>query len=261
MKKPITEHTIKSINDYIDLIESVKTNNVVNGNKADLIFRGQSTDKPLLPKLARLSLNGDMAQMEKLMLDEFKRGSLPLTEFKPENNWDWLALAQHHGLPTRLLDWSYSALAALWFAVQNPPKKDDKGNLENGVVWILAGLVDDFRTNTEKTDPLSNKITKIFRSTVVSRRISAQAGLFTVHKINENGKKIRFETNREFKNKLTKVIIPHDKFSTLRRQLHVLGVNNATIFPDIDGFCRHLEWRFSKYSDEQNRKNEKSTNR
>jgi hypothetical protein len=259
--KVTNEHTIQSINEYIDLIENVKTNNVAIGNKADLIFRGQSTDKPLLPKLARLTLNGEMAIMEKLMLDEFKRGSLPLTEFKPGNNWDWLALAQHHGLPTRLLDWSYSALAALWFAVQNPPKKDGKGNLENGVVWILAGLVNDFRTNTEKTDPLSNKITKIFRSTVVSRRISAQAGLFTVHKINENGKMIRFETNREFKNKLTKVIIPHSKFSILRRQLHVLGVNNATIFPDIDGFCRHLEWRFSKYSDEQNSKNERSTNR
>lgn len=179
--KVTNEHTIQSINEYIDLIENVKTNNVAIGNKADLIFRGQSSDKPLLPKLARLTLNGEMAIMEKLMLDEFKRGSLPLTEFKPENNWDWLALAQHHGLPTRLLDWSYSALAALWFAVQNPPKKDDSGNLENGVVWILAGLVNDFRTNTEKTDPLSNKITKIFRSTVVSRRISAQAGLFTVH--------------------------------------------------------------------------------
>lgn len=255
MTKAIKEHKIQTINDFIDLIENVKSENISNGNKSDLIFRGQNSDKPLLPKLARLKLNGDMSTMEKLMLDEFKRGSLPLTEFKPENNWDWLALAQHHGLPTRLLDWSYSALAALWFAVQNPSKKDEEGNIQNGVVWVLAGRVDDFRTNTETTDPLSNKITKIFRSTVVSRRISAQAGLFTVHKINKNGKMIRFETNREFKDKLTKLVVPYSKFSVLRRQLHVLGVNNSTIFPDIDGFCRHLEWRFSKYSDEQTKKN------
>ena len=61
---------------------------------------------------------------------------------------------------------------------------------------------------------------------------------------------IKFETNKEFKDKLTKVIIPHKEFSIIRKQLHVLGVNNSTIFPDIDGFCRHLEWRYSRYSDE-----------
>lgn len=247
-------YTIKNIKEYIDLIEKIKTRNKQNANNADLIFRGQPVDKPLLPKLARLELKGSMANMERLMLAEFKRGSLPLTEFKPENNWDWLALAQHHGLPTRLLDWSYSALAALWFAVERPPHKNDNGNFENAVVWILSALVDDFRTNTEKIDPLSNKITKIFRSTVVSRRISAQAGLFTVHKINENGKMIKFETNKEFKNKLTKAIIPYEQFPSIRKQLHVLGVNNSTIFPDIDGFCRHLEWRYSKYSDESDKK-------
>lgn len=245
------EYTIESIKYYIDLFEQVKEHNKSNGNNADLIFRGQPIDKPLLPKLARIELEGTMATMEKLMLDEFKRGSLPLTEFKPENNWDWLALAQHHGLPTRLLDWSYSALAALWFAVEKVPLKDDKGKFENGVVWILSALVEDFRTNTESTDPLSNKITKVFRSTVVSRRISAQAGLFTVHKINADGKMIKFETKKEFKDKLTKAIIPYGQFASIRKQLHILEVNNSTIFPDIDGFCRHLEWRYSKYSDEK----------
>ncbi|MEP2772368.1 MAG: FRG domain-containing protein [Fulvivirga sp.] len=243
-------HTINSINEYIDIIDEIRLANKKKGNKADIIFRGQMVDRPLLPKIARLKLNGSMAKVEELMLLEFKRGALPLTEFKPENNWDWLALAQHHGLPTRLLDWSYSALVALWFAVERPPNKTEDGDLENGVVWVLLGEVDDFRTNTDEVDPLSNKITKIFRSTVVSRRISSQSGLFTVHKINSNGKMIRFETNREFKNKLHKLIIPHSEFSAIRKQLHILGVNNSTIFPDIDGFCRHLEWRYSKFNDE-----------
>ena len=245
-----TTHTITTIKEYIDLIENVKLRNKKAGKNTDLIFRGQHVDKPLLPKLARLELKGNMANIERIMLEEFKRGSVPLTEIKPENNWDLLALAQHHGLPTRLLDWSYSALVALWFAVEKPPAKKVNGNPENGVVWILSGDLEDFRTNTKEIDPLDNKITKIFRSTVVSRRISAQAGLFTVHKINENDNMIKFETNKEFKNKLTKAIIPHEHFASIRKQLHVLGVNNSTIFPDIDGFCRHLEWRFSKYSDE-----------
>lgn len=237
--------SIETVSDYVSLIETMILENKSKRNNADLLFRGQRTDSPLLPKIARLSLNGQISNIERLMLDEFKRGILPLSEFQPTNEWDLLALAQHHGLPTRLLDWTYSSLVALWFAVAKPPKE----NL-NGVVWVLAATVNDFRTNTEKIKPLSNKITKIFRSSVISRRISAQSGVFTVHKINENGKMIKFETNNDFSKKLTKIHIPSDKFVSLRKQLHIMGVNNATVFPDIDGYCKHLEWRYSKSSDD-----------
>ncbi|UEG54916.1 FRG domain-containing protein [Mucilaginibacter daejeonensis] len=239
-----------NIQDYAALIEKIKTNSENKGNKTDLLFRGQNSDSPLLPKLARLTLKGKITNIEKLMLEEFKRGILPLSEFQPENNWDLLALAQHHGLPTRLLDWTYSALVALWFTVSRPAKIDKNKQPLDGVVWILNADVKDFRTNTELIDPLSNKITKIFRSTVVSRRISAQSGVFTVHKINEGGKMIRFETHRTFSKKLTKVTIPAAQFAAIRKQLHIMGVNSASVFPDIDGYCRHLEWRYSKLSDE-----------
>ena len=248
-----TTEKIESATDYVKYTSDFKANNETLGNNAELLFRGQGVDKPLLPKIARLNLriNKDrIAKTEKLILKEFERGILPLSEFRPENNWDLLALAQHHGLPTRLLDWTYNALAAMWFAVQSEPKKDDKGKLMNGVVWILAADVDDFRTNTDKTDPLSNKITKIFRSTVVSRRISAQSGVFTVHKVNDSGKMFQFETVSNFKNKLTKLIIPHENFANIRSELNILGVNHFTIFPDLDGFCQHLTWRFAKKYDE-----------
>ncbi|MHA4811747.1 FRG domain-containing protein [Flavitalea flava] len=242
---------ISSVRDFIGIIEKVKADNKKAGNNSDLLFRGQPVDRPLLPKLARIRMKGNITALEKIMLGEFRRGVLPLTEFKPENNWDLLALAQHHGLPTRLLDWTYSALVTLWFAVEKPPIKNETGIVEDGVVWILSGVVDDFRTNTGEIDPFTNKITEIFRSSVISRRISAQAGVFTVHKINSTGKMVKFETNKSFKDKLVKCIIPYSGFPAIRKQLHVLGVNNSTIFPDIDGFCKHLEWRFSSYQDEK----------
>ncbi|MEZ8383099.1 FRG domain-containing protein [Vibrio splendidus] len=131
--KDKTEHKkINHLSEYIDYVESLKLRSENLGNNTELLFRGQRQDYSLLPKLARLDLNGDIKNVERLMLDEFRRACLPLAEFQPENNWDLLALAQHHGLPTRLLDWTYSALIALWFAVQKEPKVK-----ESGVVWVL----------------------------------------------------------------------------------------------------------------------------
>jgi len=245
-----TIENIENINNFVNVVEKAKETSENSGNFSELLFRGQSRDEPLIPKLGRLRLNGSIKNVEKLMLAEFERGVIPLSEFKPENDWDLLALAQHHGLPTRLLDWTYSSLVALWFAVSESPKKNDKGKLENGVVWILNAEVVDFRTDTEKYGPLSNRITKIYRPKVVSRRISAQAGAFTVHKINEGGRIIKFETNKRYGKKLIKVIVPFSEFSSIRKSLNILGINNSTVFPDLDGFCNHLKRRFSKLDDE-----------
>ena len=245
------EDTIASVQQYVALIDKEKDNAEKSGNDADFLFRGQRRDLPLLPKLARLDLRGKILNIEKLIIDEFRRTSRPLSEFRPGDDWDLLALAQHHGLPTRLLDWTDSALAALWFTVKDTPYENMDKTTENGVVWLLTPEVEDFRTDTEQYGPLSNKITKIFRPKVISRRISAQAGAFTVHKINSDGRVIRFEKHAKFKKKLLKIIVPPEHFPRIRHRLNMLGVNSATLFPDIDGLCSHLKWRYSYLGDEK----------
>ncbi|EKO3922534.1 FRG domain-containing protein [bacterium 19MO03SA05] len=244
------QETIESVVQYIQIIDKIKSENEGAGNNAELLFRGQRQDKSLLPKIARLNLNGSLKKVEKLMLDEFRRACVPLAEFQPENNWDLLALAQHHGLPTRLLDWSYSALVALWFAVQNEPAIGDDGQPENGVVWVLCANVTDFRDTQAFEDPLDNKSTKIFRSKVISKRISAQSGAFTVHRILPKDIIVPFEKHGQFSGKLVKLLIPHGSFASIRKSLSLVGINHAQIFPDIDGLCQHLERRFSKLGDE-----------
>ncbi|HML95586.1 MAG TPA: FRG domain-containing protein [Thermodesulfobacteriota bacterium] len=244
------QREIKSIVDYVALVMEQKSEAEKLGNMSDLLFRGQRRDWELLPRLGRLSLRGEINNIEKLILEEFKRTSLPLTEFKPENDWDVLALAQHHGLPTRLLDWTYSALAGLWFAVNETPSKDKNGKEEPGVVWILKAQVEDFKLETSDTNPLSNYTTKIYRSKIVSRRISAQSGVFTVHKINSNGKMIKLHKHSKYSSKLLKIMILPQYFSKLRKDLNILGVNSSMVFPDLDGLCKHLKWRYSYFDDE-----------
>lgn len=174
-KLPIPEYEIASVSQFVARIEEIKKQQIAHGNKSDLLFRGQPCDKPLLPKFGRVKAKGKRQKIELLLLNKFARASLPFREFEPKDEWDLLALAQHHGMATRLLDWTRSAPAALWFAVRNPPeKKDDGKGLENGVVWVLCAEVGDFGPDTEQGSPLDNKSrTLVFRPKAITRRIVA----------------------------------------------------------------------------------------
>lgn len=238
-------HTEKTVSSFLSLVDQTKSAEFSRGNKADFLFRGQSTDEPLVPRIARLKPNGpDMEKLENLMLADYDRQSLPFREFNIIDKWDLLALAQHHGLPTRLLDWTYSALAALWFCVKRSPKKDKEGTLQDGVIWLLKTSPDDFIEFPTTETPFSNKKTRIFRPRVIARRILAQSGLFTCHKRMADGRFIPLNTNKTYKKRLIKVNIPASSFGDIRQQLEACGVHRLTLFPDLDGLAGYLEQRY-----------------
>ncbi len=245
--------TVTDVPTFVKRIAELKRDQVEQGNENDLLFRGQPCDKPLLPKLGRITPKGVRGEIERLIMDKFERESLPFLEFTPKNQWDLLALAQHHGLPTRLLDWTHSAVAALWFVVGNPPQKTADGRgLENGVVWALCAGLEDFKLDTSTTNPLDNKLrTLIFRPKAISRRIIAQSAVFTVHKLlNERSNFLALDENSRYRKKLLKLIIPPDAFAGMRKDLNLFNVNAASVFPDLGGLCSHLLWRYTKFDDE-----------
>jgi hypothetical protein len=239
----IFPNTIISLTDFVEKIER----NCLDGT---FLFRGQSQDYPLLPKIARInkfknSLN--MLEAEQKMLKEFKRKSIPMLDRTPQNDWDWLAQMQHHGLATRLLDWTENPLAALWFAVRKPPKNSDPA-----VVWIFMPKGNDFINSSTDISPFECNSTKVYQPDHISQRIVAQSGWFTVHKYFKDEKVfIPLDNNKLYKKKRIKLTIPTRLFSELRYRLNQCGINSATMFPDLDGLCQQIQWTSAPMADEK----------
>lgn len=222
------------------------------------IYRGQREDWPLLPKLARCDLIGGTSdEVERKMFADFMRAAPMLVSAPPDNHWDWLAIAQHHRLSTRLLDWTKNPLCALWFAIRKPASDATK----YGVVWAFTpedqdivrdvkGAPSRFDKSVAAGSPLAVPRTMVFEPRYVTARIRAQEGLFTVHRFSErDGRFVSLEKNEAYRRRLEKVIVPASSFANLRWQLLSCGVHSGSLFPDLDGLASRLEMEYVRSSD------------
>lgn len=234
---------VGSLPDFLQKVEECCT------GKRNVLLRGHADAAwKLEPKIARIRMRPGFstATAEAEMLAEFKRRAASLAPRHMSSDWDWLALAQHHGLPTRLLDWSTNALVALWFAIECPPRGQDAA-----AIWIFMGEPDDYANEHKHKNPLTITRTLIFRPRHHAPRIVGQSGWFTAHKRVESSKSfIPLERNKTYKNQFIKLIIPAGRFAILREDLNRCGVNPASLFGDLDGLAKQIAWEFSPPSDE-----------
>lgn len=238
--------TVNNLKDYIELIEGVKAEH------PDILFRGQALPWTIRPSIDRLRKPTPGAEKtypipnERGLLELFK-SSCVMSEKESsqlKNDYDWLSLAQHYGVPTRLLDWSKNPLIALWFAVSDyildvPTCAD---NLHWPCVWILS-LTE--QTKTRESDPFETQKLTYLGSLHSSARAQAQESVFTISgisKIRGSLENIGRNTTGRFRC-LELFKINPDACHTLLSDLREKNISISTVFPDTAGaamFSRKL---------------------
>lgn len=136
------------------------------------VFRGHSDiNFKLIPSVGRgTPTSVDREKYEKSLFDIFCREVRPYLSTLPRDDWEWLSIAQHHGLPTRLLDWTYNPLVALYFAVEKNYEAD-------GALFALRATKKASSQAREDSPFQLQRSVKLYPN-VVTPRIRAQEGLF-----------------------------------------------------------------------------------
>ncbi len=240
---PIVEKEATSVSQYLSIVSGLIAEwSSPESGEIRPWFRGHKrADWNLVPGEFRFTdINPDEIR------SEFVLKARALLDDSPTTDWEWYFLMQHHGLPTRLLDWTAGSLIGLHFAVCHDTGESD------AAVWVL----DPWRLNkwsiskselVLSADSAAKKYLhpvyhqkKIPRRPIAivppynSPRITVQRGAFSVHGSNRDG------IDEQFATRLAKIHLAKDCCIEMRRELRCAGISEFTLFPDLDGLSRDI---------------------
>lgn len=206
-------------------------------NRRLVHFRGHA-DRAwrLVPSCARAPHNVAKDEMAFTYWLNHARKYITLTSFEEDRPLELLAIAQHHGLPTRLLDWTFNPLVAAYFSCKDHPDKDAS-------VWIFKKeKPDDFNLKGIKShndyvmiDGKRKELITILPA-YTSARIDAQDGLFTLHcKPSEDIRSLMSDEDS-----LIEITIPKEAKTQFLIDLDLCRVNARKLFPDLDGVASEM---------------------
>jgi hypothetical protein len=234
---------IKSV---IELLQSIENNQAVQ------MYRGQGrTEWSLLPSIARINIyelpmkyDEGWRSVEKDLLERFMKHAVRYIKKEPKSKIEWMINAQHHGVPTRLLDWSTNPLKALYFAVENPNHDD-----ADGVVYLFSPS--SWRSTADSIEEDNMLFLTAFHSTYINERIAAQEGCFTIFPFSRKPEDDDFVAMKEGFSpqneiiSMTKLIIDANSKEKIRKQLNRLGISDSNMFPDLDGLSKDIRRQFN----------------
>jgi len=226
-------------------------------------FRGQSDATwPLLSSLSRRlresgADRGTWGEREERAIRIFRRKAHIYLDDHPTHADDlrWLALMQHHGAPTRLLDFTKSPYVAAFFALEDAVGDAAVYALNTPALWSAAPAFDRSLTR-DRIDPrepgnyercfVGNRLPVVWfgEPSVMDRRLVAQSGLFVVPgridlplgELLDGYAAAQEAAQRQ--PLLVKYVLPQAMRSEAMQSLYRMNVTNASLFPDLEGLAR-----------------------
>lgn len=255
---------IEKLEDYIHSVLSIYSKWNAGPSTVGLWFRGQANAQwDLLPKIYRTP--GE-SYFERELIRDFKLRAISYLNDRPIDDFEWLFIMQHYGMPTRLLDWTESYLFALFFAVLGYRDPND------AAVWVLDPWSLNLQSIDQQSVPITNhpalkdyaletdpkeisrdinaKLPAAIRPTRSTPRIIAQKGVFTIHgSIAEGLNQIQVTgLDGIF---LESIVISGAQKKRLLKELEPAGVTYSVLFPELEGISKEIAFRYSKdYLDE-----------
>ncbi len=221
-------------------------------------FRGVSDESlELLPSAYRpnnmCQTKEDFQQHERDCLRSFMREARRYSSIPEDDVWNWTVMAQHHGVPTRLLDITRNPLVALWFSCLQYPEKD-------GAVYVISGNlqisgIDEevYRTRKHKdivsgilsSDPEYDSVKAPFvvEPYFLEERMAAQRSAFLVW----GSDQYPLEENKVMADKsrtpitVKKIVINASDKKNILDCLSILGIDERSIYPGLDGIGRYIK--------------------
>ena len=232
-------------------------------------YRGLS-DANYALETTLMRLGGPYVDLERHLLRNFKKYAHSKV-VERDSLWNWLSVAQHYGLPTRLLDWTYSPLIALHFATANIAKFD-----RDGVVWAvnylkahqllpksLQNKLDNEGANVFTVEMLSETVTSLaefeklagpnsvvfFEPPSIDDRIVNQFAFFSVIPAADKELDIWLAKHPDL---FHRIIIPSWLKWEVRDKLDQANITERVLFPGLDGLSRWLARHYSPKTELKN---------
>jgi truncated hemoglobin YjbI len=234
----VTEVVVETLEDYLQVTNKGAGLTLFRGHSDAHLWRLTPTLTRMVGPNSKLSLGrfGGWSQLESHILERFQRHAEPYLTNKPDTTIDWLVLGQHHGLPTRLLDWTENPLVGLYFALL-----EDRGT--EAAVWMMEPrYVHSANLDLDNLDNI-----QVYFPKALDERIVSQKGCFTIQPLPEGcGTFLPLDEDHalidEGLRSLSRVVIPDDRAMKAQMMLEVnrLGVDGNFIYPGLDGLSRQI---------------------
>jgi hypothetical protein len=194
-------------------------------DESTMIFRGvPDSSYELIPAIGRHKANDAkaLADFERKIFEEFKERAVRYMSHEPRGDIEWLFLAQHYGIPTRLLDWTGNPLVALYFACEKNPEHE---------AAVYKIVMNKEYINFNAIDPFQITEIGLLRPRHTDIRYINQAGVFTIHPN---------PTEPMSWQGIGKYIFDAKLKDDIRWQLRKLGIHASLIFPGLDSVARDI---------------------